>query len=283
MADENARLKEDAVLVQAVSGADAKVDGVKVSSARVQAGSVAGEYSYRIVLLQTGARKKPFKDISAGRQSGAGREQGRRLFAGPAEQGAQAYKLNFRVSQRIEGTFKVDPSAVVRSVQIRLFEGNQTQPKAMQTVTLLHGVVSQKIGAKGRRELTPHFVGNLRQLSNLAAVSVSRPTPISSGHQAQGARRCCSIEAGGNKMFGQRTASRRARSTLLIGTGSRIDGDVRFSGGLRVDGVVSGNIVSDDAGTLVLSEEAVVEGEIRVAHAVINGQVTRAGACERQS
>jgi hypothetical protein len=55
---------------------------------------------------------------------------------GPAEQGALVYKLNFRISQRIEGTFKVDPSATVRSVQIRLFEGNQTQPKVMQTVTL---------------------------------------------------------------------------------------------------------------------------------------------------
>jgi hypothetical protein len=137
MADENARLKEDAALVQAVSGADAKIDGVKVSSARVQAGSVAGEYSYRIVLLQTGARKKPFEGryqlvVNLGREGSKGGVS----LPGPAEQGAQAYKLNFRVSQRIEGTFKVDPSAVVRSVQIRLFEGNQTQPRAMQTVTL---------------------------------------------------------------------------------------------------------------------------------------------------
>lgn len=137
MADENARLKEDAALVQTVSGADAKVDGVKVSSARVQPGSVAGEYSYRIVLLQTGARKKPFE----GRYQlivNLGREGGRSGVAvpGPTEQGAQAYKLSFRMSQRIEGTFKVDPSAVVRSVQIRVFEGSQTQPKVMQTVTL---------------------------------------------------------------------------------------------------------------------------------------------------
>lgn len=137
MAEENARLKEDVALVQAVSGNDAKVDGVKVSSARVQAGSVAGEFSYRIVLLQTGARKKPFEGryqliVNLGKEGGKGGVS----LPGTADHGAQSYQLNFRVSQRIEGTFKVDPAAVVRSVQIRVFEGSQSQPKVMQTVTL---------------------------------------------------------------------------------------------------------------------------------------------------
>lgn len=74
-------------------------------------------------------------------------------------------------------------------------------------------------------------------------------------------------------MFGAKNGKPSSKIDTLIGAGSRIDGDVRFSGGLRVDGVVSGNISSEDAGTLVVSDEATVEGEIRVAHAVINGQV----------
>jgi hypothetical protein len=137
MAGENARLKEDAALVQAVSGADAKVDGIKVSTARVQAGAVAGEYSYRIVLLQTGPRKKPFQGsyqlVVNLNQNGAGRGV---MLPEPSEQGTLPYKLDFRVSQRVDGTFRVDPGAVVKSVQIRVFEGRQTQPKVMQTVTL---------------------------------------------------------------------------------------------------------------------------------------------------
>ena len=32
-------------------------------------------------------------------------------------------------------------------------------------------------------------------------------------------------------------------------------------------------MIADDAGTVVLSEQASVEGEIRVAHAVVNGKV----------
>ena len=42
---------------------------------------------------------------------------------------------------------------------------------------------------------------------------------------------------------------------------------------IRIDGTVKGNVIADDAGTVVLSEHASVEGEIRVAHAVINGKV----------
>lgn len=137
MADENARLKEDAVLVQAVSGSGTKIDGVKVSTARVQPSAVAGEYNYRIVLLQTGSRKKPFQGsyqlVVNVSQDGAGRGV---TLPGPSEQGAQPYKLDFRVSQRVDGTFRIDPGAVVKSVQIRVFESGQTQPKVMQTVTL---------------------------------------------------------------------------------------------------------------------------------------------------
>jgi cytoskeletal protein CcmA (bactofilin family) len=63
----------------------------------------------------------------------------------------------------------------------------------------------------------------------------------------------------------------------LIGVGTRVDGNVVFSGGLRVDGEVRGNISScsenGHKGTLVISEKASVEGEISVGHAVINGTV----------
>jgi len=61
----------------------------------------------------------------------------------------------------------------------------------------------------------------------------------------------------------------------LIGNGSRIEGDIVFSGGLRIDGQVVGNVrgSGDKPCTLVLSEQAKVEGEIDVGHVVINGTV----------
>ena len=59
----------------------------------------------------------------------------------------------------------------------------------------------------------------------------------------------------------------------LIGTGSMLQGDLEFTGGLRVDGHIKGHISAQDTnkGTLVLSESGVVEGDINVPHVVING------------
>jgi hypothetical protein len=132
---ENARLREDVALVQAISTADSRVDGIKVSSVRVEPNAVPGEYSYRIVLLQTGSRTKQFH----------GRYQlvvnllhnGQRRGMTLPENSAEApYQLDFRVHQRIDGTFRVDPAATVHSVELRVFEGRQSQPRLMQTVTL---------------------------------------------------------------------------------------------------------------------------------------------------
>lgn len=62
----------------------------------------------------------------------------------------------------------------------------------------------------------------------------------------------------------------------LIGVNTVIKGDINFSGGLRVDGKVNGNISAvgtDSSSTLVLSEQAVVSGNVNVPHLVINGSI----------
>jgi cytoskeletal protein CcmA (bactofilin family) len=61
----------------------------------------------------------------------------------------------------------------------------------------------------------------------------------------------------------------------LIGASTTIEGDIDFVGGLRVDGRVKGHIHSSNNGpsTLVISEKAVVDGEIRVSHVVVDGSV----------
>jgi len=65
------------------------------------------------------------------------------------------------------------------------------------------------------------------------------------------------------------------RIDSLIGAGTRIEGTVIFSGGLRVDGEVKGDVraAEGESGTLVVSEQARIEGEIHVAHLVVNGTV----------
>lgn len=76
-------------------------------------------------------------------------------------------------------------------------------------------------------------------------------------------------------MFGNKRSRPQSRLDSLIGAKTRVEGDIRFSGGLRVDGQVQGDVVAtgDEPGTLVLSDQACIEGEIRVSHVVINGTV----------
>lgn len=77
-------------------------------------------------------------------------------------------------------------------------------------------------------------------------------------------------------MFGAKSHKPQSKIDTLVGAGTRISGDVRFSGGLRVDGEIKGNVVAEEGApsTLVISEHAKVEGEINVTHLVINGTVT---------
>ena len=65
------------------------------------------------------------------------------------------------------------------------------------------------------------------------------------------------------------------RIDCLIGAGTTVDGNVTFSGGLRIDGIVRGNVTTanGESGTLVVSEQARVDGEIKVSHVVVNGMV----------
>jgi cytoskeletal protein CcmA (bactofilin family) len=77
-------------------------------------------------------------------------------------------------------------------------------------------------------------------------------------------------------MFGGKGGSKPHNNIeCLIGAGTTVEGSIIFSGGLRVDGRVRGDVIAadDKPGTLVLSEQAQIEGEIRVSHVVINGTV----------
>ena len=76
-------------------------------------------------------------------------------------------------------------------------------------------------------------------------------------------------------MWERKKHSALKRIDSLIGAGTVVDGNVTFAGGLRIDGQVQGNVIAADGepGTLVVSEQARIDGEISVSHVVINGTV----------
>ena len=77
-------------------------------------------------------------------------------------------------------------------------------------------------------------------------------------------------------MFFKSKASKpQNRIDSLIGTETRIEGNLVFTGGLRVDGQVKGNVAETEGkpSTLILSEQGRIEGVIQVSHVVVNGTV----------
>ncbi|MCG3201102.1 MAG: hypothetical protein NFCOHLIN_00964 [Gammaproteobacteria bacterium] len=75
--------------------------------------------------------------------------------------------------------------------------------------------------------------------------------------------------------FGKKSKRKATSLDTLIGQNSQVQGDLRFSGGLHVDGVVRGSVSAEDeeVSVLTLSDRGTIEGDVRVPYAVINGVV----------
>lgn len=71
--------------------------------------------------------------------------------------------------------------------------------------------------------------------------------------------------------------TRKAQPVIrsLVGEGTVLHGEIRFTDGLRVDGEIHGDIVSDPAlpSMLVISEKARVMGKVSAGHVIICGSV----------
>ena len=76
-------------------------------------------------------------------------------------------------------------------------------------------------------------------------------------------------------MLGSSKKRKATRIDTLVGQHTEIQGDVRFAGGLHVDGTVKGNVIAENDGRsmLSLSECGTIEGEVNVPYVVLNGVV----------
>lgn len=134
LSEENATLKEDLAFFQTLMPSSGKEDGVATNRFLVQNDALSGEYRYRLLLTQTGKRSKDFQghlQFSVNLQQ----DNKKVVMTLPAEDDKEnnGFKLNFRFYQRIEGAFRVAPNAVVKSMQVRVFENGSSEPKLTQT------------------------------------------------------------------------------------------------------------------------------------------------------
>jgi cytoskeletal protein CcmA (bactofilin family) len=76
-------------------------------------------------------------------------------------------------------------------------------------------------------------------------------------------------------MFGNKRKRKTSRIDTLVGQHTIVIGDIKFTGGLHIEGVIKGNVHADNDGSsmLQLSEHGHIEGEVNVPYIVLNGQV----------
>ncbi len=132
---ENAEFKEDLAFFQTLMPAGSKDGGVAANRFLVQNDSLPGEYHYRLLVTQTGQRNKDFLG-SVQFVVNLQHDNKKIVLTLPAEsdKADKAFKLNFRFYQRVEGTFRVAAGAVVKSMQVQVFENGSAEPKLTQAV-----------------------------------------------------------------------------------------------------------------------------------------------------
>lgn len=134
---DNARLKEDIAFFENLSASAQADERVRVARFKVESGVLPGEYRYRVLVMQGGARPRAFDGrlqfiVNLRR---AGKDAILVVPDEAAEQGS-AHQISFTRFHRAEGVFRVDPADKVRSVQVRLLEKGSEQPRATQSFNL---------------------------------------------------------------------------------------------------------------------------------------------------
>jgi cytoskeletal protein CcmA (bactofilin family) len=73
----------------------------------------------------------------------------------------------------------------------------------------------------------------------------------------------------------KRQQSKGAAVGTLIGPRTRINGDVEFTGGLHVDGCITGNVKGDlkEGSFVSVSQEGSIEGSVIALNVILNGLV----------
>lgn len=137
LSGENATLKEDLAFFQSLMPASGRDGTLTINRFRLQPETLPGEYRYRLLLVQTGMRVNEYRGHL---EFALSLQQGDRkvvlTLPSPQDKNVKEYQLSFKFFQRIEGTFRISPDAVVKSMQVRVFENGSNAPKLTQTLNI---------------------------------------------------------------------------------------------------------------------------------------------------
>lgn len=135
---ESARLREElAVFERTLASDPQKAAPLSIQRFKVQPELLPGEYRYHLLVLASASQRAEFQGrfelvVSL-------TQDGRKIMLTLPQSGTsadQGFRLSFKHFQRIEGVFRVNPTAIVDTVQVRVYDSGSGQSRATQTVKL---------------------------------------------------------------------------------------------------------------------------------------------------
>jgi hypothetical protein len=136
LTEENALLKEDLAFFQTLMASGEDPGGVTVNRFRVERDALPGEYRYHLLIVQSKQRVREFRGrLQLIVDYVADGEPAVTMFPANGDDD-QAYNLRFKFYQRVEGTFTLQPEAIVRGVQVRVLKNGDPTPVSTQATTL---------------------------------------------------------------------------------------------------------------------------------------------------
>lgn len=136
LSEENARLQEDLAFFQNLTAIRGKEGELGAHRLRLEHDAMPGEYHLRMLLVQSGQRVKIFTGhyqlVATIVEHGV---KSTRVFPQGALDNDQ-FLLNFKYYQRIEQSIQLPPGAHLESVQVRIFEKGEREPRLRQSVEI---------------------------------------------------------------------------------------------------------------------------------------------------
>ena len=135
--EENAKINEDLAFFQNFTVSGVREGELSIHRFKIEHDSLPGEYRCRLLIVRNVQQRA--KDFQGNLQLLVDVRQNGKSVVMVFPQGQakdEAYQLSFKYYQRIERNFKLPPGAVVESVQVRVFERGESEPKIKQSVTL---------------------------------------------------------------------------------------------------------------------------------------------------
>lgn len=134
--DEKAHLNEDLAFYQDLTQSGGRAEKLSINRLQVEHDTLPGEYHCSMLLVDSGQRVREFRGnlqlVANVLHNG---ERSVLVFPEEKSPDAASYQLKFKYYQRVERSFQLPPDTSLESLQVRVYEHGQSEPKIKQDVS----------------------------------------------------------------------------------------------------------------------------------------------------